>query len=106
MSIYSEIPFSINWGSFTPDGYNATENKALFIYNLKFSNPIEIERNYRFVRGKAYWAKVNLPVGCEQKIIFDIRGQVISNHVLNLFIEKLKQSLKFIDNTIIEIKST
>jgi hypothetical protein len=76
---YSIYPYDLDWGPFTLDGFHSSENTALHIFNFSFRGSEETDRIIRFSVGRINWASHNLPINCIQKVIFDIRGQKISD---------------------------
>jgi hypothetical protein len=86
-------PFTLDWGNFTADGYNADNNEALHIFNFEINNSIKIDRVSHFVVGRLVWGSINLPRNCFQKILFDIRGQNIQKDILDLLNLKISKPL-------------
>jgi len=88
------LPYSLDWGSFTTDGYNSDSNEALQVYNIRIQEGNKNQRIISFIAGRAAWGTFNLPTNCKQKIIIDVRGQLISDTSLELLIDKLSEALK------------
>ncbi len=71
------VPYNLDWGPVTPDGYDRGKNEALWIVNFNLSTKEQIFRVTNFLIGEIVWAKLNLPDGCIERIIIDISGQRI-----------------------------
>ena len=69
------VPYNLDWGPVTPDGYDRGKNEALWIVNFNLSTKEQIFRVTNLLIGEIVWAKLNLPDGCIERIILDVRGQ-------------------------------
>jgi hypothetical protein len=72
-------PLSMEWSTATADLFNKGANTAIHVFNHDLVSPGSVERNVRFAIGRVQWFKKHLPAGCTQGVVFDDRGQRISN---------------------------
>jgi hypothetical protein len=104
MSIEKEtMPYEMDWGIISPDGFNQKEKEALFIFNFDITRELSRDYNSRFILGKLYWSSVQMPSDISLKIIFDLRGQPLTliekakdiKYLIHSFLKKEKPELRF-----------
>jgi hypothetical protein len=71
-------PYTLDWGNFTPDGYDTKKKEAIYAFNFDISSQPNIERSKIFAVGKIIWAYSHIPKDSQQKIVFDFRGQPLA----------------------------
>lgn len=70
-------PFSLDWGSISPEGYSEQKKEVIFIFNFDLSSQENVERCIVFSVGKILWAMKNIP-SSKYKIVLDVRGQALA----------------------------
>lgn len=88
---------NIDWGGITPQGYNQEKNEALHVCNFDLSSEDKIENVILFIIGKILWAKNHLPKGCNQLIVFDVRGQELGDNTINDLVDIIKKKISYVD---------
>lgn len=68
-------PFELDWGEITPEGYNASENKALYVFNHDFLSAESRKFSRIYAGGRVNWYIRHLPANCVNEVVLDIRGQ-------------------------------
>ena len=74
-------PLAMDWGKITPDGFDSATKTALHIFSMNLSTPVLRELCMTFVLGKLRWYHKHLPAEVQQRVIFDVRGQKLSESV-------------------------
>ena len=92
-------PFSLDWGSITPEGYNEQKNEVVFIFNFDISSQDRIERGIVFAVGKLIWSMKNIPP-CNYRVVLDLRGQALT------LLNRARKMKEDIINTVIKDKTS
>ncbi len=69
----------VEFGPASPEGYDDVTNEALHVLNVSLRDTVEISRVLRFACARVVHFHRNLPSGSSQKVVFDLRGQLVSN---------------------------
>ena len=69
----------LEWGPATPEGYDDVRNEALHVLNVSFRDTMEMGRVVRFTCARVVHFHGHLPSGSSQRVVFDLRGQLVSN---------------------------
>ena len=79
----------LDWGPVTPEAYNDETREAFHVLNVNCIGTENRDRVCRFVAGRILHFSKHLPPSPSQRIRFDLRGQHISNTILNQMRESL-----------------
>ena len=79
----------LNWGMATPEAYNNVTKEALHVLNVHFIGDLNRTRVVKFVCARVFHFHRHLPEGSSQRVVFDLRGQLVSNRNL----ESARQTL-------------
>lgn len=71
--------YKMKWGNITPELYSEQKKSCIHIFNHLLEGQANIDRCIRFAIGRLEWYKTVLPVDCKQEVIFDDRGQEITD---------------------------
>jgi hypothetical protein len=101
------IPYDLDWGIATSDGFSEKDQQLLFVFNVDISSVANIERTIVFVVGRVLWFNMHVPTGTEYKVVFDLRGQPLTllgraRKMKSDILEKVAKLNKVV-NVIIEI---
>ena len=88
-------PLDLEWGTATPELVTDDSSTAIHVVNHALTDDAQLTRNLTFIRGRVAFFARQLPVGMEQHIIFDDRGQDIPGHIRNSFREALTSIASF-----------
>lgn len=86
----STDPYELDWGNFTPEGYDPGKKEAIHVFNFDITSIEKVDRSIVYSVGKIIWAHQTLPEDSVQKVVYDLRGQPL---VLLDRAKKLKQSV-------------
>ena len=89
----TKLPFNLDWGAATPEGYSQELREALHVFNFDLSTEAKLKRAIRFTIGRILWFDKHLPPGSHQKLLFDVRGQNIDLSEIGIIEEKLSAML-------------
>ncbi|MFN8396986.1 MAG: hypothetical protein U0176_20335 [Bacteroidia bacterium] len=95
-------PLTLDWGKITPDGYDTASKTALHIFSMNLSTPVLRELCMTFVLGKLRWYHKHLPAEVQQRVIFDVRGQKLSESVTES-IQSILRDVASFDNKPIKV---
>jgi hypothetical protein len=71
----------LDWGTITPEFYNREKNSAVHVFNHCLIGEENVSRAIKFAIGRIEWYKSYLPQGCTHEVVFDDRGQDISDSI-------------------------
>lgn len=83
--------YDLDWGSVTPEFYNREKNTAVYIFNHWLVDEGNVDRTIRFVLGRIEWYKQYLPQGCGYEIVFDDRGQKVTEALRDKIVNSLSK---------------
>lgn len=70
-----KIPYELDWGNVTPDGFDEKNQEIVHVFNFDISSKDKIDNCIIFSVGKIVWSHFHIPEGIKQKLVFDLRGQ-------------------------------
>ncbi len=71
-------PLDLDWGPATIELSDSNRRVAAHVLNHSLCRPQDVARTIRFVKARIRWFGRQLPPGFGQLVIFDDRGQAIS----------------------------
>ena len=74
----------LDWGLATPEAYDDVNREALHILNVNFIGQVNRNRVTKFTCARILHFHKHLPKGSSQRVMFDLRGQLVSNKNLEL----------------------
>jgi hypothetical protein len=86
-------PYSLDWGTITPEGFSSDKNIALHVFNFFLKDEENRSLSIKFIAGKVKWYSTHLPEDCSQIIRVDARGQELDFEVLIDFKEALRNAI-------------
>jgi len=82
---------NLYFGVATPEGYDEERVEALHVLNVNFVGEANRSRVVKFTCARVLHFDRHLPRGSSQRIRFDLRGQLVSNRVLELVRQSITQ---------------
>ena len=82
--------FDMDWGEITPEFCSHKEKSVVHVFNHYLEGQENIDRCIRFAIGRINWYKSILPHGYTQMVMFDDRGQNITDEDRKNIMSKLK----------------
>lgn len=86
----------MNWGNIHLNGYNSSENEALFIFNFDLTTMANVRNVILFVTSKILWNNSHLPENSKQQFIFDVRGQDVFDNVIKEISESIEAKISLL----------
>jgi len=81
----------LDCGIATPEGYDEAKREALHVLNVNLIGDVNRNRVLKFACARVLHFHKHLPQGSSQRILFDLRGQRVSDKNLKLVRETIKQ---------------
>jgi len=80
-----------NWGVITPEVADLGNNTFVYVYNHDLTSNVKIDRTIRFIVGRLLYYDIHLPEYHKNKIILDIRGQLIKDQTVDFITKEINQ---------------
>jgi hypothetical protein len=89
---YMEECFKLQWTPTTLEFYSDEKKKGVFVFNFNIGTLDSRENALQFVCGKLFWTS-NFQFSGNLELLFDVRGQAISEEDLKWFREQLLKKI-------------